>query len=93
MDALYWKSGWQEPVYAEFMAKVEAVTRQPRWVLDGNYSRTQPIKWKQVQQVIWVDPLLPRTLWRVTARTIRRAFSREELRPGTGNRESLARAV
>jgi len=92
MDALYWKPGWQEPSYPEFMAKLEAVAAQPRWVLDGNYSRTQPIKWRNVEQVIWVDPSLARTLWRVTARTIRRAFSGEELWPGTGNRESLAQA-
>lgn len=92
MDALYWKPGWVEPPYEEFMEKVEAVTRQPRWVLDGNYSRTQPIKWKQVQQVIWVDPPFLRTLCRLTARTIRRSFTREELWPGTGNRESLVQA-
>ena len=92
MDAIYWLPGWREPSYPDFMAKVEAVTAQPRWVLDGNYSRTQPIKWKRVQQVIWVDPSFLRTLYRVTARTIRRSFTREELWPGTGNRESLAQA-
>lgn len=93
MDALYWLPGWREPSYPDFMARVEAVTVQPRWVLDGNYSRTQPIKWKQVEQVIWVDPSLARTVWRVTARTIRRSFTGEELWPGTGNRESLAQAL
>jgi adenylate kinase family enzyme len=92
MDALYWKPGWQEPSSPEFMAKVEAVAAQPQWVLDGNYSRTQPIKWKRVEQVVWLDSSVVRTVWRVTARTIRRAFTREELWPGTGNRESLRQA-
>jgi len=92
MDALYWSAGWQEPVYADFMAKVEAATAQPKWVLDGNYSRTQPIKWKHVQQVIWLDSSFMRTIYRVAARTIRRGFSGEELWPGTGNRESLVQA-
>jgi adenylate kinase family enzyme len=93
MDALYWRPGWQEPPYAEFMSRVEEATRQPRWVLDGNYSRTQPVKWKQVQQVIWLDLPFLTTVWRVTARTFRRAGTQEELWPGTGNRESLVQAL
>ena len=48
--------------------------------------------WRRVQAVIWLDPSFATTLWSVTARTVRRAFSREELWPGTGNRESLAQA-
>lgn len=92
MDALYWKPGWREPSDPEFMAKVEQVTAQSRWVLDGNYSRTQPIKWKRVEQVIWLDLPFLTTVLRVTARTVRRSFTREELWPGTGNRESLAEA-
>ena len=92
MDALYWKRAWQEPSYADFMARVEQVTAQPRWVLDGNYSRTQPVKWKQVQQVIWLDLPFLTTIWRVTARTVRRARTQEELWPGSGNRESLTQA-
>ena len=61
-------------------------------MLDGNYTRTLPIKWKHVQLVVWLDPPYLQTMFRVTARTIRRAFSGQELWPGTGNRESLAEA-
>ena len=92
MDALYWKPGWQEPSDAEFMARIQEVTQQSRWVLDGNYSRTQPIKWKRVEQVIWLDLPFLATVLRVTARTVRRSFTRVELWPGTGNRESLREA-
>jgi hypothetical protein len=42
--------------------------------------------------VVWLDPSFAQAVLRVTARTIRRAFTREELWPGTGNRESLAEA-
>ena len=45
-----------------------------------------------MQLVIWLDPSFMETAWSVTARTVRRAFTREELWPGTGNRESLAEA-
>jgi adenylate kinase family enzyme len=92
MDRLFWKAGWQESSDDEFFRKVREVTSQPRWVLDGNYTRTLAIKWQHVQQVIWLDPSLVRTVFRVTARTMRRAFTREELWPQTGNRESLREA-
>ena len=92
MDAVFWKPGWRESPYDEFLPRIEEITRQPRWVLDGNYSRTQPVKWKQVQQVIWLDLPFLMTIWRVTARTVRRARTQEELWLGTGNRESLREA-
>ena len=92
MDALFWKPGWRESPDEEFFARIEEITSQPRWVLDGNYTRTLPIKWKHVQQVIWLDLSFLRTVWRVTARTVRRASTREELWPGSGNRESFAEA-
>jgi adenylate kinase family enzyme len=92
MDALFWKPGWQQASDEELFGKVEEVCAQPRWVLDGNYTRTLPIKWNRVQLVVWLDaPFVP-TVWRVVARTVRRAFTREELWPGTGNRESIAEA-
>jgi adenylate kinase family enzyme len=92
MDRLFWKPSWQESSDGEFFGKLEQVTSGPLWVLDGNYTRTLPIKWKRVQLVIWLDPSFVQTVFRVTTRTIRRALTREELWPGTGNRESLAEA-
>jgi adenylate kinase family enzyme len=92
MDALFWKPGWRESSDDEFFPKVRALTSGPRWVLDGNYTRTLAIKWRQVQLVIWLDHSLARTVLRVTARSIRRAITGAELWPGTGNRESLREA-
>lgn len=92
MDALFWKPGWRESSDEELLRKVEDATSGPRWVLDGNYTRTRAVSWRRVQVVIWLDPSFVSTLWSVTARTLRRAFTGEELWPGTGNRESLAQA-
>lgn len=92
MDRLYWKSDWQSSSDEEMFQKVREVTSQPAWVLDGNYTRTIPIKWQKVQLVIWLDLSFVRTVLRVTRRTFGRSFGRKELWPGTGNRESLARA-
>ena len=92
MDQLFWKSDWHESSEDELFRKVHEVTSRPRWVLDGNYTRTIPVKWKQVQLVIWLDPSFVRTVLRVTKRTIHRSLTQKEIWPGTGNRESLRKA-
>src|SRR5215510_4354000 len=89
MDQLFWKSGWQESSDDELFQKVFEVTSRSRWVLDGNYTRTIPVKWKKVQAVIWLDPSLLRTVLQVIKRTIHRSLTQEEIWRGTGNRESL----
>src|SRR3954470_8485515 len=60
MDQLFWKSDWQESSNDEFFQKVQEVTSRQKWILDGNYTRTTAIKWKQVQLVIWLDPSFAR---------------------------------
>ena len=44
MDELFWLPGWQQPL-EDFRGKVAAVVSGPEWVLDGNYNRTQKIRW------------------------------------------------
>ena len=61
-------------------------------MLDGNYTRTIPIKWERVDMVIWLDYSFPRTFYRSVKRALRRSFTKEELWEGTGNRESLRRS-
>lgn len=92
MDQLFWQPDWQESSDDELFRRVQAVTSRPRWVLDGNYTRTTPIKWQRVQLVIWLDPSFGRTVFRVTKRTIQRSLAQAEIWPGTGNRESLRTA-
>lgn len=92
MDSLFWQPDWQETPDEELLARVRAVTGQPGWVLDGNYTRTIPVKWPRTQVVVWLDLSLPRTLYQVTRRSLCRALSQQELWAGTGNRESLRRS-
>ena len=92
MDRLFWKPDWQQSPEDEFVQQVREVTSQPKWVLDGNYRRTMPDKWNRAQLVIWLDLSFVRTVLRVTKRAIRRAFTQQEIWPGTGNRESLAKS-
>ena len=92
MDQIYWRPGWQSPTDEEFFHQIQEVVEQPRWILDGNYTRTTPVKWQRVQLVIWLDLPFVTTVSRVTRRALRRCWSGEELWPGTGNRETFRKA-
>jgi hypothetical protein len=61
-------------------------------VLDGNYNRSRPVKWRDVDLVVWVDYSFARTLRQAVWRAISRASRGQELWPGTGNCESFRRA-
>ena len=89
MDALFWKPHWQESSDDEFLAKIQSALNFDRWVLDGNYSRTQPIKWQEVDTIIWLDYGFARTFSQVLTRSIKRAWNKNELWQGTGNKESF----
>ena len=91
MDRLYWKPNWQEPNDEEFFSILEQALSGDAWVLDGNYTRTTHIKWPRANLVVWIDYSFPLTLYRVIKRSILRAWKKQELWPGTGNRESFTR--
>lgn len=92
MDQLFWKSDWNETADDEFMHKVIGAVSGDAWVLDGNYSRTNKIKWKNADTIIWLDYSYSRTLFQLFKRTICRIIMREELWPETGNRESFRKS-
>jgi len=87
LDAINHQANWQALSHDDFQAAVRPLVAQDSWVIDGNYHRTgvQDIIWDRADTIIWLD--LPRwtTMRRVTGRTLRRAFTREEL--WNGNRE------
>ncbi|MWT62456.1 adenylate kinase, partial [Escherichia coli] len=49
-------------------------------------------KWRDVDLVVWIDRGFIRTLWQAVTRASRRAWHKQELWPGTGNRESFRRS-
>lgn len=91
MDQLFWKPDWQESSDEEFFARLQNATAADRWVLDGNYHRTRSMKWNRSQVVVYLDlPFVPNML-QLTWRCVKRSVSGDEIWPGTGNRESLAK--
>ena len=91
MDRLFWHANWVESEIPEFQQKVRsAIHQSDHWVLDGNYhSKTYEIKWPPATTVIWLDYSFRRCLRQATTRAIKRAWTKKELWPNTGNRESF----
>ncbi len=92
MDRLYWRPDWQGTPDDELFARLTEATDAPGWVLDGNYNRSRPVKWRDVDMVVWVDYGFCRTLRQAVSRAATRAWRKQELWPGTGNRESFHRS-
>ena len=40
LDALYWLPGWVERSREDFDALLQDKLEKPRWIIDGNYTRT-----------------------------------------------------
>jgi adenylate kinase family enzyme len=55
LDKLYWKPGWTEPVREEFDAVLRKELSADEWIIDGNYSRTLPMRLERCAQVIYFD--------------------------------------
>jgi adenylate kinase family enzyme len=89
MDTLFWGPNWQPTSFKEFCGKLRSALSIDSWVLDGNYTRTTPIKWESATTVIWLDFSFIRSLLQSLKRAIKRIIDREELWPGTGNIETL----
>src|SRR5262245_18327938 len=47
IDQLFWMPQWQQSSDEELLAKVREVTSGQKWIVDGNYTRTTPEKWKR----------------------------------------------
>lgn len=92
MDKIFWGPKWKWPSDQDFFANLKTALDKPNWVLDGNYTRTVPIKWEKIDLVIWLDYSFSITLLQAVKRAARRAWTKEELWEGTGNRESFRKS-
>lgn len=93
MDAMYHGPNWTEPAPVVFRERLTEAISGDRWVLDGNYhSKTYDIKWPRATAVIWIDPSFSLNLWQAVTRAANRAWTQQELWPGTGNRETFRKS-
>lgn len=91
LDAINWGPSWTMIGAERFQALAAAAIAQDAWVIDGNYGGRgiRDLVWARADAIIWLDYSLPLVLWRLLRRGVVRIRSREELWPGTGNRETI----
>ena len=68
LDRHFWRAGWQPSSGVEWEEQVRALTAQPHWIMDGNYSSTLPTRLRVADTVIVLD--VPR--WLCLVRVLRR---------------------
>ncbi len=90
LDALHWEPGWTGANPQVLQERVLAATATGGWVVDGNYSMVRDVVWSRAEAIVWLDYPLRTILRRYLVRMRRRVRSREDIWPGTGNRESLS---
>jgi adenylate kinase family enzyme len=89
MDKFFWEPKWKQASSEDFLSKLSKELLQEQWVLDGNYTDSIPIKWKNVDMVNWLDYSFSLTLFRAVKRALVRVYSQKEIWEGTGNKESF----
>ena len=60
LDSLFWKENWTPSTNEELDAAIRAASKAESWIMDGNYSRTLPMRLELCDCVIFLD--LPRYL-------------------------------
>lgn len=89
LDGLFWEPNWQEASPLDFWLRVETAIEPDAWVVAGNYRLVRDMIWERAELIIWLDYPFQIVFWRLLTRTIRRAWTQEEL--WSGNRETFWR--
>ena len=55
LDNLWWTGNWENVSREEFDARLEAALEQEKWIIDGNFSRTMPMRLKYCDTIIYLD--------------------------------------
>jgi adenylate kinase family enzyme len=87
LDQEDWQPGWVEPDKQNWVAKVETLIAAPRWIMDGNYVGTLPLRLARADTIIFLD--LPRLLClrRAIGRILRNlGRTRDDMAPGCPER-------
>lgn len=71
LDDHYWGAGWSRTDEAQWMAKQRALVAQERWIIDGNYLPTVPVRARQADLIVIIDAPTLTCLTRVVRRAWR----------------------
>ena len=83
LDTHFWRSGWVEPTYEEWVEQLRGLLQRDRWVMDGNFGRTLEMRLEAADTVVFLDTPRWRCIVRVLRRVLRyRGKTRPDLAPG-----------
>jgi len=71
LDQHYWQPNWEEPSKEEWANKVNDLTTQDQWIMDGNYGGTLDIRIKKADAIIYLEATTVKCLYRVIKRIIK----------------------
>ncbi|WP_293680788.1 hypothetical protein [uncultured Phenylobacterium sp.] len=94
LDAINWQPGWTDLNQGdpeEFRRRVAEAVADEAWVSCGNYAKVRDILFGRATHLVWLDYPKAVVMARVLRRSFHRAWTGEELWPGTGNREDFRR--
>ncbi len=68
LDVHFWKAGWVEMNREEWDLLVRGLVKKDNWIMDGNFERTQDIRFAEADTIIFLD--LPR--WKCLFNVLKR---------------------
>ncbi len=68
LDALYYDERWMPLPQGEFVAQQEKLVTGDRWIIEGNYAGTLPIRLAAADTVIFLDLPAVTCLWGIVER-------------------------
>jgi adenylate kinase family enzyme len=71
LDTVYYDQDWNPLGKDEFAAMQRDLVSAPRWVIDGNYASSLPIRLQAADTVIFLDLPARTCLWGVAQRRVR----------------------
>lgn len=80
LDQKYFGPNWKEPKQKAWAKTVTQLAARDRWIMDGNFSGTFPIRMPRADTIVFLDQPTWRCIWRVIKRTIR---FHGQVRPGS----------
>jgi len=71
LDKMFWKEGWEMCSRDEFDIMLKEELQKEEWIIDGNYSRTLPLRLVRADTVIFFNYSRILCLFRVLKRVIK----------------------
>ena len=70
IDQLFWHPGWVQAPRDDYLARLEAVLADERWILDGNNPSTLDIRIPRADTIVWIERSRLVCYWRVARRVL-----------------------